>query len=447
MKPRAVGIVRVSRVRGRSGESFISPGEQRERIVAACERDGMKLIAVHDELDVSGGTALADRPGLRAAVEAVEAGQADVVVAAYFDRLVRSVKVQGELVARVEAAGGRVLAVDVGQVTEASAGQWLSGTMLGAVSEYVRRTTAERAREAQIAAVARGAVPWPNIPPGYIRRDNGVLEIDVSTAPAVVEAFRRRAGGATVDAVRQYLAEEGIERSYNGVCSMLGSRLYLGEIHFKALVNVAAHPPLIDPDTWRRAQAARQSGGRRAKSDRLLARLGVLRCGTCDARMVVGTQTQNGRSYPFYRCPSTGTCEQRMAIGAHLVEDIVSTAVRDALQDLEGRASVERNVREAEAVLERAQQDLDAAVRAFVGLEGETAARERLQELRAARDECQAHVDQLGGEGRVVTIGAAMDWDRLSLETRRALIRLVIARVSIAPGRGPGRISVEFVGE
>ncbi|MBV8733417.1 MAG: hypothetical protein JO321_09460 [Solirubrobacterales bacterium] len=43
----AIGIVRVSQVDGREGERFASPAEQRDRIEAACERDGFKLLAVH----------------------------------------------------------------------------------------------------------------------------------------------------------------------------------------------------------------------------------------------------------------------------------------------------------------------------------------------------------------------------------------------------------------
>ena len=146
MKARkAIGIIRVSETKGREGERFASPTEQEERIRAACERDGLELIEpIEPELDVSGGTPLERRKGLRKAVEAVEDGTADVIVAAYFDRLVRSLRVQDELVSRVERAGGQVLAVDVGKVTNGSAGQWLSGTMLGAVSEYQRRTTAEQ---------------------------------------------------------------------------------------------------------------------------------------------------------------------------------------------------------------------------------------------------------------------------------------------------------------
>jgi len=78
---RAVGIVRVSQVNGREDDSFVSPTEQRERIVAACERDGLRLLDVADELDVSGGTPIDERTGLRRAVEAIESGGAEVIVA------------------------------------------------------------------------------------------------------------------------------------------------------------------------------------------------------------------------------------------------------------------------------------------------------------------------------------------------------------------------------
>jgi hypothetical protein len=56
--PRIVGVVRVSRVGGREGEAFVSPSEQRKRIEDACARDGLELVEVFEELDVSGGAAL-----------------------------------------------------------------------------------------------------------------------------------------------------------------------------------------------------------------------------------------------------------------------------------------------------------------------------------------------------------------------------------------------------
>jgi site-specific DNA recombinase len=236
---RAVGIVRVSQTRGREGESFASPAEQHDRLQAACTRDGITLIDVHEELDVSGGKPLEQREGLRQAVETIERRQAEVLAAAYFDRLFRSLTVQAEVVERVEKAGGQVLAVDVGQVSGGSAGQWLSGTMLGAVAEYHRRSTRERTREAQRRAVARGVAPYAHIPLGYVKGADGVYVPDPATSVTVREAFERRARGDTVAAVREFLRDRGIRRSYAAVEQMLRSRVYLGEIHFGSLVNMS----------------------------------------------------------------------------------------------------------------------------------------------------------------------------------------------------------------
>jgi hypothetical protein len=53
----------------------------------------LELVALHDELDVS-GAALEKRARLRTAVETIEDGQAQVVVYAYLDRMCRSLAVR-----------------------------------------------------------------------------------------------------------------------------------------------------------------------------------------------------------------------------------------------------------------------------------------------------------------------------------------------------------------
>jgi DNA invertase Pin-like site-specific DNA recombinase len=441
---RAVAIIRVSARKGREGDSFASPEDQRARIVTACERDDLELTDVLEEIDVSGGTPLHQRQGLRRAVEAVEAGRADVVVVAYFDRLVRSLRVQDEVVSRVEAAGGRVLAVDFGEVTGDTAAQWLSGTMIGAVSEYYRRSVKERSGEAQARAVLRGVLPYPNVPPGYLRGPDRKLVADPRVAPIVAQAFRMRAAGNTVAQVREHLGANGVRRSYHGTLALLSSRVVLGEIHFGKLANLSAHEPIVDPDTWRAVQRARILRGRKPKSQRLLARLGVLRCATCNARMVVGSQRQQGKLYGMYRCPPNGDCPRRVAISSEIAERVVVDHVREALADAQGRASAEQNARAAERALAQAQAALDSAIRAFSGLQDEPVARERLAELAAVRDRAQELVERLGGTDTALTVSAAEDWDLLSLQARRGLIRAVVERALVAPGRGPGRVTVEL---
>ena len=443
---RAIGIIRVSQVGGREGERFVSPDEQRERIEAACERDGLALVAMHEELDVSGGRTLADRPGLSAAVAAIEAGHADVIAAAYFDRLFRSLGTQAEVIERVERAGGQVLAVDVGQVSNGSAGQWLSGTMLGAVTEYQRRSIRERSAEGQARAVARGATPWARVPLGYQRQEDGTYAPDPQAVPIARRVFEMRDEGASITDIRSMLRAHGDERSSRGVQVMLANRIYLGELHFGKLVNLHACEPIVDRDLFERVQRLKVPRGPKPKSKMLLARLGVLRCGSCGARMSSWMMSQGG-GYPTYVCGSTSVCERHMVISAKIAEAVVVSAVRRALADVEGRAAIEDNAREAQQQLETAQDALNGAVRAFDGLGDVQATHERLTALRDIRDAAQARVDHLGSTGATVTVNGGEDWDRLSLDGQRALIRATVESAIVGPGRGAERITVRLVGE
>jgi site-specific DNA recombinase len=421
----------------------VSPSEQRNRIAAACERDGLQLVETLEELDVSGGAPLARRPGLRRAVELVEARDVDVVVVAYLDRLVRSLAVQAEVVSRVEAAGGAILAVDVGQVTHGSSAQWLSGTLLGAVSEYARRVTAERTHDAKRRAVARGVPPFPNVPPGYRRTEDGRLEPHPRDAPIVAEAFRLRAGGATVMEVRNFLREHGIDRSFHGTQALLTSRIVLGELRFGEMINDSAHPPIVDARTWQKVQRMRSPRGRRAKSERLLARLGVLRCATCGGRMVIGSTDQAGKRHYFYRGSPIGDCPQRVTISADLVERLVVDEVKQLLAAVTGKATLAEGTEAAEHDVERCERELEAAVRAFSGLDDVDAARDRLAELREARDRARDRLAELQAASVPAVTVTAGDWDLLTLDEQRALIRAVVERVVVAPGRGVDRVTIE----
>jgi len=443
---KAIGIVRVSQVAGREGDSFASPTDQRQHIEETCQREGLKLVAIHDELDVSGGAKLEDRHHLLEAVEAVEAGKIGVVISAYFDRLVRSLDVKSQIVERVESAGGRVLTFDHGEITHKTAGQWLSSTLIGAINEHQRRIAKERSGEAQRLAVARGVVPFPNIGVGYVLQDDGTLAPHPTEAPVVADGFRMRAEGATIAEVRAHLKRHGIERSYHGVHTLLRSRLVLGEIHFGDLVNTEAHEPIVDRETWQRVQDASVPRGPKPKSERLLSRLGVLRCGTCGGRMVVGMQKQHGRNYPFYRCGHVREdCNRRVTISARIAEEVVIDRVREVLFDTEGQASAERNARDAEAAVENTQADLDAAIRTLAGFEDEDSARQRLAELRQARDDARERLAELGGQGAAVAMNAAGDWDDLSLDERRALVSAVVRQAVVAvEGKGAERLTLEL---
>ncbi len=73
----------------------------------------------------------------------MEAGEADHIVVAYFDRLVRSLKVQLEVIERVEHAGGEIYAIDHGRLTNGTAATRMSNNMMGAAFQYYAEVTGE----------------------------------------------------------------------------------------------------------------------------------------------------------------------------------------------------------------------------------------------------------------------------------------------------------------
>jgi DNA invertase Pin-like site-specific DNA recombinase len=451
--PRAIGIVRVSRFHE---DTAHSPEAQVRALLALAERRGWSLAPedIRDENDiangnVSGSADLSDRPGLGPAVEAIERHEAQVICAENFDRFFRDLDVQREVIRRVEAAGGRMETVG-GEISHVTATGELRANIEGSVAQYVRRSAMERSRAAVAIAIEQGKIPWHRIAPGYIRGEDGKLTPDPAVAPAILAAFKLRASGKTVATVRAYLAEHGVSRSYHGTGHILRDHVYRGEIHFGTYApNLKAHKAIIDEDLFERVQAISLPRGRRAQSERLLARLEVLRCSGCGGRMVVGTQTRrNGDRYTFYRCGAVrADCGARQTIGADIVEGVVAEALREALANVEGRASVEENTRRADEAADAAQRQLDAAVRVLADFTDASAVA-RLAELRQTRDATLAEQERLRGQSAVLTISAAADWDRLTLSEHRALISAVVDRVTVGPvaevGRGAGRVEVLF---
>ena len=209
-KPRDVVVVRVSEKGDREDEHFHSPEVQIEAARRWATDRGERLAASPiPEIDRSGRLPLSKRPGLLAAIEMIEAGQADQLVVAYFDRLVRSLKVQLEVIERVERAGGEIFALDHGKVTNGTAAQRLSTNMLGSVFQYFAEITGEKVTAARARAVARGVYPPPRIPVGYVRGENGVLVVEPAAATVVVQAFKRRDHGASLVQIQALLAENG----------------------------------------------------------------------------------------------------------------------------------------------------------------------------------------------------------------------------------------------
>ena len=298
------GYVRVSQLRGREGESFISPVVQGEQIRAWATMRGAQVGRVFEELDVSG--ARADRPLLEEALARIESGASDGLVVAKLDRFGRSLIHSLAAVERIQASGGTFVSVQDGFDLSTDHGRLVLRMMLSWAEWELDRIRAGW-RTARARAVARGVHMGGRPPAGYEHDEARRLTPHTSYGRAIGAAFTKRAEGMTLERVAAFLTEARVPTAYSdgpwsvaGLRCVLANRVYLGELHNGEFVREDAHPPLTDPVTWQLAQAPRMRSRRTPGQPTPLG--GLVRCGTCGRALQSHSVMRHGRRHRTYAC-------------------------------------------------------------------------------------------------------------------------------------------------
>lgn len=201
---RIVGYVRVSTDKQADGGHSLEA--QRAKLAAYAELHDADLVMVAEDAGLSAGTL--DRPGLAAALDALDAGKADAVLVVKLDRLTRSTRDLGALLDRAAAGGWAVLSVAESLDTSTAAGR-LVVSVLGAVAQWEREAAGERTSAAMRGMAAAGLYTGGAVPYGY-RVDAAGRLVAEPAEVAVLEAARAlRAAGWSLRAVGAELARRG----------------------------------------------------------------------------------------------------------------------------------------------------------------------------------------------------------------------------------------------
>jgi DNA invertase Pin-like site-specific DNA recombinase len=151
---KAVGYLRVSTAE--QADSGAGLAAQRAAVQAEAQRRGWVLLEVYVDAAVS-GKAIAGREALAQALDAVKAGDADVLIVSKLDRLSRSLLDFAEIMRRAQAEGWNLVALDLGIDLSTPAGEFLASVMASA-AQWERRIIGQRTREALAAKKAAGVV-------------------------------------------------------------------------------------------------------------------------------------------------------------------------------------------------------------------------------------------------------------------------------------------------
>lgn len=457
IKPdRVAAVVRVSKVDGREGDSFMSPDEQRDKISAYCARRGIDVVAWFDELDMSGDTT--EREGLQAALDLVYAGAADGLIVATVDRFARSL-VQGLLaVYRLKENSKAFIAVRENIGESARADKVLLEDHLKMAERQLDNIT-ESWMDTRRRFVANGVSL--TAPFGYRKHpETRRLVPDPDTAPWVEQVFRWRIDGWSYARIGRALDAAGVVSPRGGhwtnssVKGLVQRRTYRGELSSGTdydgtpIVNTEAHPPLVSESLWQAAQQMRQTPAPGTRTPYPLA--GLVRCASCGARMtgLRATKRTTTKTWRYYRCTkrfSWGHCPAPARIRAEELEAYVYERFeRDYLSRRRwmGRPKHGPDLAAAQSALDEANAMYDRFLTApsTIELEMSTDPRdqERVEAAKRARrakiadaKAALAKLQREAGELPGVPTDVAQLWPTLDDEARRGLLSVAYAVIAV----------------
>ncbi|WJN63148.1 serine integrase [Streptomyces phage phiScoe44] len=490
---RLIAYVRVSKV-GDRGEDLKSPEMQ----LAECQRyarsNGMEIVEVIQDLDLSGRTS--EKRQVGAIIEKVRKGEADGVVVWKYSRWGRDTEDVLSKIRALRKVGGFIRSATEGEHDiDTSGGKLSMGTMV-LIAQYQSDQIGDTWRNIHDLRRSRG-LPHTGGPRfGYIydaeaKDPSKVYTVDPVTGPWLAKAYRMFASGRAGAAICTELWENGVRSVhgrrivYRSLMGTLDSGMGAGLLVDRRGAHdrsgnpngwdfyPGAHEAVISEDVWK-AYLARRAEARPPREKAAVHRLtGLLACGSCRRRMRIMWRMANGNS-PKHRAfvcqlrgakaVTTQTCPGAASISQHLVEEAVldwlkrnheddgavSTAqqrhqrANKAKGDL---ASLDKEIatltRRREAAMDDALDEGDAEMRKLL--------RKKVTELNGAIKDLEV--------GREVLVAAADSsdiptkeafavlmelWEYGDMAVTNEALRQVIERIEVHPGArvSKGRVKI-----
>lgn len=410
---------------------------QAEKLEAYCRMKGIE----HFKRYVDGGFSGSNltRPAVTELMDAIRGGSVERVVVYKLDRLSRSQKDTLYLIEDVFLPHGvDFVSINENIDTASPYGRAMIG-ILSAFAQLERENIFLRTRMGMVERVKQGF--WPGggkVPFGYdYSAEKGILvpNADADTVRAIYARYLE--GQSTGRIARElglkyeHLVRQILERESN-----TGVIVYKGERY------AGRHEPLIDKETYLRAQRRlhKPNKPRAAEGGKLLT--GLLVCGHCGAKMRYQKWGSAGdklvcysrdRSKPHLvhdeNCPNRGIMARE--VEAVVIQDLSRLsaqpeAPRLPREDADGcRKALERVQRKLRRLYELYAEAEDDTLRESI--ERVKKERERAEQALAAAEQQAQQQDDSEAWNALRTIGSC--WERLTDRERQALVRICVERI------------------
>ena len=272
-----------------------------------------------------------NRPGIRALMRQIEAGEVKIVLIFKLERVLRSTDEWGPFRAFLKKHGCRLVSPTEDLTDETPSGR-LKNNLLMSVAEYERLNTAEKIRLKLNEQAKRGFWTGGLVPYGY-RYDETLqgLSPEPSEAAIIVRIYEMAAQLTGLAQIANILNGEGIRtrpryfQRRNGQRENIGQKrfrtdilrrlitrpLYAGKVRMNGVEFPGQHTALVPADLWERANAALNKNinppprrfSARDKHFHILK--GLVYCGCCARALIPnasGKLDATGKPYRYYTC-------------------------------------------------------------------------------------------------------------------------------------------------
>ena len=183
------------------------------------------------------------------------------------------------------------------------------------------------------------------IPVGFFIDKDNYYQIDPTSSPFVIEAFKRYADGEKIVAIVKWLNDCGVQTykkkpmGFDSVGRMLRNRSYIGEYHYDTFITPGGVPAIVPNDLFEKVQERLDKNKKaparhKAEDDYLLTT--KLFCGLCGAFMVGESGTSRSMNvHHYYKCVAAKkhrACKKK-SVKKAWIEDIVVNQAARLLED------------------------------------------------------------------------------------------------------------------
>lgn len=308
---------------------------------AFAEKNDIQIVGTYIDRAFSARTD--NRPDFQKMIKDSASKKFDVIIVWKLDRFARDRYDSAHYKALLRKNGVKVVSATE-KISDGSEGILMEAVLEG-MAEYYSAELSEKVVRGLTENALKCKFNGGCIPLGYTIDSEHHFQINPLIAPAVLDAFKRYADGATMKELADEMNAKGLRSVFGGkisidsVARMLHNRRYIGGFKYRDIVHPNGIPAIVPQELFDRVQERmvtnKKAPAKHKAEDEYLLTTKLI-CGKCDCFMVGESGTsKTSTKYRYYKCASVKNhkgCDKK-TVRKDWIEDLVIKQIQKVLFD------------------------------------------------------------------------------------------------------------------